>query len=335
MPTMNEALVVPDDLSGILLDEFLALRWPRVAKGSLRQLVRDGLVTVDGRRAHPGDRLSPGRVVLVDAPEVELKEVATAVLPLEILYQDQHLIAVHKPPGFPVEPGRWGEHPVTLTGALLDWAEDRRRPDGLPAARPRALHRLDLGTSGVLLYALSLEGERYYRGLFEGGMIEKIYHALVLGEVLAAGVVDAPLEPDPRDAGRMHVVPPGQGKPARTEYAPRARYRGYTLLECRPRTGRTHQIRVHLASMGFPLAVDPRYGGRDRLLLSDLKRGYRAKPGRAEAPLIDRLTLHARALRLTLLQGGEHTIAAEYPKDFRVLLSKLEKWRRAPETAAG
>lgn len=332
---MNETLIVPEDLSGILLDEYLALRWPRVAKGALRRLVRDGLVTVDGQRAQPGDRLSAGRIVLVEAPGVELREVPPARLTLDILYQDEHLIAIHKPAGLPVEPGRWGEHPVTLTGALLDWAEGRPRPDGLPAARPRALHRLDLGTTGVLLYALSLEGERYYRQLFETGLVEKVYHALVLGEVTGAGVVDAPLEPDPRAAGGMHVAAAGRGKPARTEYAPLRRFRGYTLLECRPRTGRTHQIRVHLASIGHPLAVDPRYGGRDRLLLSDFKRGYRAKPGQVETPLIDRLTLHARSLHLTLLQGGARAIEAEYPKDLSVLLGKLERWRRAPEAAAG
>lgn len=331
---MNETLIVPDDLSGILLDEFLALRWPRVAKGALRRLIRGGQVTVDGRRVPPGERLGAGRVVLVEAPGEELREVQSAPLALEILYQDPHLIAVNKPAGFPVEPGRWGEHPVTLTGALLDWAQGRRRPDGLPAARPRALHRLDLGTSGVLLYALSLEGERHYRRQFERSAVEKIYHAVVMGEVAAAGVVDAPLMPDARDAGRMHVVAEGRGKPARTAYAPLRRFRGYTLLECRPQTGRTHQIRAHLASIGHPLAVDPRYGGQDRLLLSDLKRGFRAKPGQQETPLIARLTLHAHSVRVALLQGGEQRIEAGYPKDFRVLLSKLERWRGAPEAAA-
>lgn len=331
---MNEVLVVPEDLGGIALDEFLALRWPRVAKGALRRLVRGGLVTVSGMRAEPARRLRPGDVVQVDAPGVELVEVRPAPLELEVLYQDEHLLAVNKPPGLPVEPSRWGEHPVSLAGALLHWAEGRRRADGLPVARPRTLHRLDLGTSGVLLYALTLEGERHYRELFSSGRVEKVYHALVLGEVAGPGMVDAPLAADPRDAGRMRVVAEGRGKPAHTEYAPLRGFRGFTLLEVRPRTGRTHQIRVHLSSIGHPLAVDPRYGGVDRLLLSDLKRSYRRKTGQREKPIVERLTLHARSVRLTLLGGVEREIAADYPKDFQVLLQKLERWRHAPEAAA-
>ena len=332
---MNEALVVPEDLAGTPLDEFLALRWPRIAKGALRRLIRDGLVTVDGQRVTPSSRLRGGHLVLVEAPDLELSEVVPARLSIELLYEDEHLLAVAKPPGLPVEPGRWGEHPVCLSGAMLDLAESRRRPDGLLAERPRALHRLDLGTSGVLLFARTLEGERYYRELFASQLVEKVYHAVVLGEVLEAGVVDAPLAPDRRHGGVMRVVKPPGGKRAVTEYAPLRAFRGYTLLEVRPRTGRTHQIRVHLASLGFPLAVDPRYGGRDRMLLSELKSGYRPKPGRSEKPLIDRLTLHARSVALTTLQGGEIEIAAEYPKDLRVLLSKMEKWRHAPQASSG
>ncbi len=331
---MEEVLVVADDLGGIPLDEFLALRWPRVAKGRLRAWVRQGGVRVDGGPCAPGDRLRPGQVVLVEPPPEPWPEVRRAGgLELRILHQDEHLLAVDKPAGLPVEPGRWGEHPVTLTGAVLDRAEGERRPDGLPRRRPRALHRLDLGTSGVLLYALSLEGERYYRRLFEEGRVEKTYHALVIGEVFEAGIVDRPLAPDRRRGGLMRVVESG-GKEAVTEYRPLRRFRGYTLLEVRPRTGRTHQIRVHLASLGHPLAVDPRYGGRDRLLLSEIKPGYRRKPGREEKPLIQRLTLHARSVELNPLDapdGPPLRIEAAHPKDLRVLLSKMEKWRRAPE----
>ena len=108
------------------------------------------------------------------------------------------------------------------------------------------------------------------------------------------------------------------------------RMRGVSRSEASKRA-REALTRVHLASLGHPLAVDPRYGGRDKMLLSDLKAGYRPKPGRSEKPLIDRLTLHARSVRLTLLGGKELTIEADYPKDLRVLLSKMEKWRHAPQ----
>ncbi len=324
-------LVVSEETNGTQLDEWIALHWPGVAKGRLRRLIREGSITVGGRTSVPSHRLRAGEVVLVEADLDALPQVHAASLPLEILHHDPHLVAINKPAGLPVEPGRWGEHPVALTGVLLDWAqkEGRSRPAG-PAPRPRALHRLDLGTSGVLLYALDLEAERYYRGLFQAGLVEKIYHALVLGEVREGGVVDAPVAPDPRRGGLMRVVRKG-GKASVTEYQPLRAFRGYTLLEVRPRTGRTHQIRVHLASVGHPLVVDPRYGGRDALFLSDLKLHYHAKPGRPEKALIGRLTLHARRLRATAFGGGELDLEAPYPKDFRILLSRMEKWRRAPE----
>ena len=126
----------------------------------------------------------------------------------------------------------------------------------------------------------------------------------------------------------MRVVKKG-GKPSLTEYEPIQSFRGYTLLAARPKTGRTHQIRVHMAAIGFPLAVDPLYGGRESMMLSELKPGYRPKAGRPERPIIDRLTLHASEISLPLMQGGTATIQAAYPKDLRVLLSKMEKWRRA------
>jgi len=329
---VSSFLEVSEDLAGIQLDELLAMNWPRVAKGKLRELVRAGQITIGGRPALPSHRLRTSDVVLIEADMSELKQVASASFKPLILHQDEHLVAVNKPAGFPVEPSRWGEHPENLTGAMLDWAQENQRPDGLPVVRPRALHRLDLGTSGVLLYALSLEAERHYRNLFEHGNIDKVYHALVIGEMRSGGVIESRLAPDSRQGGHMKTVKAPGGKPAVTEYQPLKLYRGYTLVECRPRTGRTHQIRVHLASIGHPLAVDPRYGGRDKMHLSELKSGYRPKTGRPERALIERLTLHAFSVEAIGPDGNKQRIEAQYPKDLRILLSKMEKWRHAPET---
>ncbi len=332
---MTQYLEVPKDLVGTPLDEFLCLKWPRISKGKLRELVRGGDITVGGTPALPSYRLRFSDVVLVDADIGALKEVARAPFKPEIIYEDKNLIAINKPAGFPVEPSRWGEHPVNLTGAMLDWAESRRRQDGLIAARPRALHRLDLGTSGVLLYALSLEGEQHYRALFDERKVEKVYHAIVLGEIHREGVIDSPLAPDPRQGGRMRVVKSPGGKDSITEYAPLKIFRGFTLVECRPRTGRTHQIRVHMASIGHPLIVDPRYGGRDKMHLSELKPGYKPKKGKPERPLLQRLSLHAKSVQIISPDGETLRIEAEYPKDLRVLLSNMEKWRRATQTPSG
>ncbi len=330
-----ETRVVGESHHGVLLDEYLSLCWPEIAKGTLRRLVRDGVITVDGQPAKPEQRLRGDQIIILeeDWDALAVRRHKATDLPLEVLYQDENLLAVNKPAGLPVEPSRWGEHPVHLGQALLAWAERLRRDDGTVEHRPRALHRLDLGTSGVLLYALNLDAERYYRQLFSDRQVEKTYHALVIGEVRAPGRIDAPLEPARADGSIMRVAAKG-GKDSLTEYEPLQRFRGYTLMEARPKTGRTHQIRVHLASIGHPLAVDTLYGGRERMLLSELKPGYRPKPGKPERALIDRLTLHAAAVRLPAFGGGEIAIEAPYPKDLRVLLSKMEKFRRAHPSRA-
>jgi 23S rRNA-/tRNA-specific pseudouridylate synthase len=139
--------------------------------------------------------------------------------------------------------------------------------------------------------------------------------------------IDLALGPDEKRSGRMVVDP--DGKPARTRIAVLQRFRGFTWLACRPLSGRTHQIRVHLAARGFPLAVDPLYGRRDELLLSNVKAGYRAKPGRPERPLIERLTLHAAAIELPSPRDAARTIRVEapLPKDLSQLLKQLAKVR--------
>lgn len=314
----------------MLLDEYAALCWPDVSKGTLRRLIRDGLITVEGQGVQPGVRLHAGQLVLLEAEldELPVKRIATHKMKIDVLYQDDDLLAVQKPAGIPVEPSRWGEHPAHLSGAMLAWAQQNTRDDGLLEVRPRALHRLDLGTSGVILFALNLDAERHYRQQFADHQVGKVYHALVIGEVREGGTIDLPLEPENRDGSRMQVASKG-GKAALTEYEPLQRFRGYSLVEARPKTGRTHQIRVHMAALGYPLAVDPLYGGRERMMLSELKSGYRPKPGRPERPLIDRLTLHSREIRVTSPAGEKIVVQADYPKDLRILLSKMEKFRRA------
>lgn len=322
------SLVVADAWSGCPLDELLTAHWPRVAKGRLRELVRAGLITVDGRPAQPGEVLRAGQVVILDEdPAVHARE-TVAPVEVRVLHEDEHLLAIAKPAGLPVEPSRWGEHPVHLAGAITSWAQDRAGAGPL-VKRPRVLHRLDLGTSGVLLFALTLEAERFYRGLFAAAAVAKTYQALVIGVPDGPGAVDAPLAPDPRHEGRMKVD--GSGKESLTLYAPLENFRGHCWLEARPRTGRTHQIRVHLAHVGHPLAVDPLYGGADALYLSHFKRGYRPKPGRPERPLLDRLSLHAAAVTLPRYEGGaDLTITAPLPDDLERTLRQLRRWSPPP-----
>jgi 23S rRNA-/tRNA-specific pseudouridylate synthase len=177
-----------------------------------------------------------------------------------------------------------------------------------------------------------VESERRLRSAFDGGEVHKTYLALVEGEhPLADGeseIIDLPIGPDERKSGRMSVDPVN-GKPSQTRIRIEQRFRGYTLLRCEPLTGRTHQIRVHLREIGFPLAVDRVYGRRDALRLSEIKRGYRRKPGQVEPALIDRLTLHALQIEFPDPADASRRIRVEspVPRDIERALKQLAKVR--------
>ena len=337
--------VVPDDYHGLELDEYLCLLFAGRAKGFLRQQVRTGRVLVDGEPALPSQRVRGSQVLVLAFDQEEGG--AAPVAPEEqvpVLYEDEHLMVVDKPAGLAVEPERWKRDAATLAGALLERARSSgasavdaeasgRSADAPGAAdatdsesgesgldpadeqplefRPRLVHRLDKDTTGCVVAAKDLATERLLRAAFERGLPSKRYLALVEGEhPLPDGemqVIDRPLLVDAKKGGRVRVS--GAGKPSQTEVRVLERFHGYTLLECRPRTGRTHQIRVHLSAEGFPLVVDPLYGRRDALLLSELKRNYRPKRGRPERPLCSRLTLHAASIAVPTRLPDERALA--------------------------
>jgi 23S rRNA pseudouridine1911/1915/1917 synthase len=325
-------LVVTAEQSGIELDELLCRAYPLYSKRYLRRQVRDGCVLVDGQRAFPSQRVRRDEVISVDIDEEEA-ELAPEPKPLEgltVLYEDEHAIVVDKPADLAVEPDRWDASRPSLIGALHALAGNL--PDEPGRFRPRLVHRLDKDTSGAVLVAKTIESERLLGNAFEQGLVRKTYLALVEGEhPLADGeceTIDLALASDRRRGGI--VVVSSTGKPATTEVWVEQRFRGFTLLRCEPRTGRTHQLRVHLAARGFPLAVDPLYGRRKALALSEIKLDYRPKPGRAESPLIDRLTLHAARLEFPTLggaSGGTAVVESPLPRDFQRVLKQLAKVR--------
>jgi 23S rRNA pseudouridine1911/1915/1917 synthase len=350
---VNYQISIPPERSGMELDEFLCLSFPLLTKGFLRRQVREGHVLVDGNRAVPSQRLRMDQVVLVDLDEEEMPTPPVAPrVAIPILYEDDNVIAVDKPAGLAVEPERWARSRESLAGAVLELALERfsvpvADPAELAAGlefRPRLLHRLDKDTSGVVLAAKTLRAERALRSAFETGGVRKTYLALVEGEYPLADddaeVIDLPVGPDERKSGRMRVDREG-GKPSRTVISVARRFRGYTLLQCVPLTGRTHQIRVHLREIGFPLAVDPVYGRHKALSLSQIKRAYRKKRGHEETPLIERQTLHALAIEFPELSATsspcEHSgpcadnpgirVEAPIPRDFGRLLKQLAKVR--------
>jgi 23S rRNA pseudouridine1911/1915/1917 synthase len=233
---------------------------------------------------------------------------------LALLHVDEHVVAVDKPPGVLSVAGR-GEAP-----SGMDLLRGRR---GFAADEPlRVVHRLDKDASGVLIYARTLAAQQDLVTQFMQRRLEKVYYALVSGYVTADGEIDLPLLFD-RRRNRVEVSAQ-RGKPSLTRYRVVQRVTGNTWLECRPLTGRMHQLRAHLAAIGHPLSVDPLYGGGQAILLSHYKPDYRPNRRQAERPLVDRLTLHAA--RITFAHpgtGAAVTIESPLPKDLRATLAQL------------
>ena len=247
---------------------------------------------------------------------------------LEILWSDDNYVAVFKPAGLATIPGR-GEVDSVLErlGVQL----------GLPSSgtqdpRIRVVHRLDKDTSGVLIFAKNTAAQRHLSHQFQNNRVEKEYVALVaVRPTESEGEIDAPLARHPTNPLRMAVVKHG-GRPARTLWKVEELFRFYALLRVFPRTGKTHQIRVHLAHIGLPLAIDPLYHATNPaapagIFLSSFKRGYR-RTGHAERPLIDRLTLHAHKFRFSDRSDQPIVVEAPLPKDLRAALNMLRKYGR-------
>jgi 23S rRNA pseudouridine1911/1915/1917 synthase len=255
-------------------------------------------------------------------------------LDLNILYEDDDLLVINKPAGLLVIPDRWDASKPTVVKLARTYLHTQAAAKGTILAEPPrvwVVHRLDRDTSGVLILAKTDHIHAALSEQFEHGKVLKTYLALVSGQgIRAEGVIRLPIGPHPQRPGMM-AIQHRHGKTALTRYAAIERFRGYTLLDVHPHTGRSHQIRVHAQAIGHPLAIDPLYGSSEPLLLSALKPSYRPKVGAEEHPLMARLTLHARALELMHPRRGETcTWMAPLPKDFSAVLRNLRRYRRLP-----
>lgn len=244
---------------------------------------------------------------------------------LEIIWSDENYVAILKPAGLAAIPARGDE-----SSAFDDLALQLNLPRvGSADPRLRVVHRIDKETSGVMLFAKNRPAQRHVSEQFQNNRVGKEYLALVAGSPMEErGEIDEAIARHPTSPKRMAVSK--HGRPAQTEWEVADRFRGLTLLRVRPKTGKTHQIRVHLQSVGMPLAIDSLYNprGTGRLMLSEIKRDYRAKPTEEERPLIERLTLHAEKLRFQNVNGKEIELVVELPKDFRAALNMLRKYGR-------
>ncbi len=249
-------VVVPPTALGERIDRFLAVTLPDLSRAQVQRLIAQGLVLYAGRPTRASQSIRPGVVIQVTVPPPTPTELVAEPIPLDVVYEDADIAVINKPAGMVVHPAP-GHPRGTLVNALL-----ARYPDLAVGGevRPGIVHRLDRDTSGLLVIARHDAALRALIEQQQARRMRKIYQALVVGRPPATGTIDAPIGRDPRDRLRMAVV--NDGRPARTHYRVLATFDNYSLLEVQLETGRTHQIRVHLRYIGYPIVGDPVYGTR-------------------------------------------------------------------------
>jgi 23S rRNA pseudouridine1911/1915/1917 synthase len=291
----------------------------------IQKLVKNGSVKVNERLAKSSTVLRSGDVVEVTLPHAAPEEAQGEDIPLDIVYEDDQFIALNKQANLIVHPAR-GHWSGTLINALIFYASKTHATlsTGSDPWRPGIIHRLDRDTTGLILIAKTDEAHWRIAGQFERRSIKKTYLAIVHGEFdLDSDLIDAPLAVHPK-IREKYAVRPDIGKPAQTLYVGKERFKGYTLLELHPKTGRTHQLRVHCAHIGHPIVGDVTYGGLP-ITLRDLT--GKEKDDHT-TPLIARQALHAYRLRM-VHPTKFHRMQLEAPpyQDMAQLLELMRKHR--------
>jgi 23S rRNA pseudouridine1911/1915/1917 synthase len=318
--------VVELEHAGCRLDVFLARQFPEFSRSLVRRAIDAGGVTVQGKSLKAGQRLKGGEQLSIVLPELPRAGPVPEDIPLEILFEDEHLAAINKPPGMVVHPAK-GHWSGTLTAALAFHFQQLSGAGG--ASRPGIVHRLDRDTSGVLVVAKTDAAHYALAEQFAGRTVEKEYFAIVVGAPeLDRDVIDLPIGAHPYQREKMairrdHVT----SRPAQTKYEVVERFDGFAAVRVTPKTGRTHQIRVHLAAIGCPVLCDKQYGGRAEITRGEVRR----RPDDHEM-LLARQALHARRLSLRHpTTGAALEFEAPVPGNLSDLLAELRTFR-APAT---
>lgn len=289
------------------LDVFLAARLTRLSRSRIQALIREGRVRVNGQTVwKAGLDLAPGAWVEVHIPPPRPSPLTAEAIPLDVVFENAELLVVNKPAGMVVHPAP-GHEGGTLVNAILGYAADLAGIGG--EKRPGIVHRLDKDTSGLLLIAKNEAAQRWLQEQFKSRQVEKVYLALVDGAPPTPdGRIEAAIGRDPVQRKKMAIVPAGKGRAAVSEYRTIERFPQHTLLEVHPLTGRTHQIRLHLAFLGCPVAGDTVYGRRQPTV-----------------PL-ERHFLHALRLKITLPGESEPRLfEAPLPDDLQAVLDHLRR----------
>ena len=299
-------LTVPGEDGGVRLDSFLAASLPELTRSAAARLIETGQVTVDGRTASKSARLYGGEAVEPALPEPEAIEALPQEIPLDVAYEDGDVIVVNKPAGLVVHPAP-GHPDGTLVNALLYHCGDSLSGVG-GALRPGIVHRIDRDTSGLIIAAKNDAAHQSLAAQLQDHTLARTYECIVTGSLREeAGAVDAPIGRHRTDRKKMAVTDRG-GKRAVTHWEVLERFPGYTYVRCRLETGRTHQIRVHMAYIGHPIYGDTVYGAK--------------KP----VPGLTGQCLHAVGLRFVHPRTGEPVeVSCPLDEEFAAVLEKLRR----------
>ncbi|MCG7334123.1 RluA family pseudouridine synthase [Sporosarcina sp. ACRSM] len=298
-----EKFEITEELEGSRIDKALTTIQPNWSRTQVQQWLKDGLVLVGTLPVKPNYKVKQGDIVAVDEPEVEELDVVAENLHLEIVYEDKDVLVVNKPRGMVVHPAP-GHTTGTVVNGLMYHVKDLSGINGV--LRPGIVHRIDKDTSGLLMVAKNDQAHVSLVDQLVAKSVTRVYTALVHGHIPHDnGTIDAPIGRDPKDRQSMGII--DKGKHAVTHFKVLERLGDYTLVECRLETGRTHQIRVHMKYIGYPLVGDPKYGPKKTIDFGGQ-------------------VLHAGTL------GFNHPATDEYleftsplPDDFQALLDQLRK----------
>ncbi len=316
-------LVVSSDHGGVRLDVFLAQQLPVYSRVKLRRAITAGGVTVDGERAKPAYKLCEGQRVSIRLPELPDEGPQPEDIPLDILYEDEVLAAINKPPGMVVHPAK-GHWSGTLVAGLAFHFQSLSTAGG--PTRPGIVHRLDRDTSGVIVVAKADAAHMALAEQFEARSVEKEYFSIVTpAPDRDRDLIEQPIGIHPYQREKMAIRPGHHtSRTAKTFYEVVERFDGFAALKILPHTGRTHQIRLHLAHVGCPVLCDRLYGGRSEITRGEIRRAV----GDSDV-LIDRQALHARRLKVKHPDTNQPIeFSAPLPSDIQGVLAELRKHRQ-------
>lgn len=317
-----QELIVAEEEAGQRLDAFLATRFSLYSRVHLRRVVSEGGVRINGNGAKPAYRLRAGERVVIVLPELPRSSPIPEQIPLKVLFEDDYIVAINKDPKMVVHPSR-GHWSGTLTSALAYHFQNLSSIGG--ANRPGIVHRLDRDTSGVIIVAKT---DRAHAGLteqFENRTTEKEYFAICVGTIdRDRDHIDQPIGLHPFHREKMTIRPNDPlAKEAQTFYEVIERFNGFTTVRAMPKTGRTHQIRVHMAHAGAAILCDRLYGNRAHITQGEIRQRRED-----DNVLLARQALHARRLKIAHpITGEQLEFVAEIPDDLQRVIDELRQYR--------